>query len=117
MLSKPNVNELLEKVGNRYEIAVAVAKRARDIADKRVKDGSKDITDPVDVAAKEIYDGRVIVVKREINEEVEEDSTEVSNDDDKIEVVKDEIVKDEIVKDEQIGEKAKTRKTKSKNNE
>jgi DNA-directed RNA polymerase subunit omega len=75
MLSKPNVNELMGKIDNRYEMAVAVAKRARDIADKRVKEGSKDIKDPVDVAAKEIYEGKVLVIKAK-HEEVEEVSEE-----------------------------------------
>ena len=31
MLSKPNVNDLMEKAGNRYESVIAIAKRARQI--------------------------------------------------------------------------------------
>ncbi|MCX8074771.1 MAG: DNA-directed RNA polymerase subunit omega [Clostridia bacterium] len=63
MLSKPNVNDIIPKVGNRYEVALAVAKRARDISDKRLREGDKSIKDPVDIACKEIYDDKVYVKK------------------------------------------------------
>ena len=33
MLAKPSVNEVMPKVGTRYELAIAVAKRARQIAE------------------------------------------------------------------------------------
>lgn len=65
MLSKPNVAELVNKVGNRYELSLAVAKRARQISKKRVEDGDSDITDPVDVASKEFEDEKVAISKEE----------------------------------------------------
>lgn len=65
MLSKPNVNDIEDKVGNRYEIAMAVAKRARTIASKRVELQDSDITNTVDIAAKEIDEGKVIVIKED----------------------------------------------------
>lgn len=65
MLSKPNVNDIEDKVGNRYEIAMAVAKRARTIASKRVELQDSDITNTVDIAAKEIDEGKVIVTKED----------------------------------------------------
>lgn len=63
MLSKPNVNDMMPKVGNRYEVAIAVAKRARKIADKRLQEGDKNIKDPVDVATFEIFEEKTYVKK------------------------------------------------------
>lgn len=61
MLSNPGVGDLSEKVGNRYQISLAVAKRARQIAKRRLNNGSEEITDPVDVASKEISTGKTVV--------------------------------------------------------
>jgi len=63
MLSNPNINEILPKVGNRYEAVLAISKRARSISKKRVEEGSDDIRDAVDVAAEEIAENRVYVRK------------------------------------------------------
>ena len=63
MLSNPNVSQIIPKAGNRYESALAIAKRARNIENKRVVEGSRDITDSVDIAAKEIAEGKVKVKK------------------------------------------------------
>lgn len=70
MLSKPNVEELMPKVGSRYDVAIAVAKRARQIADKRLMSQDGCIKDPVDLAAKEIAEDVVIVTKK-IQTEIE----------------------------------------------
>ena len=61
MLSSPNVNDLMGKAGNRYETALAVAKRARAIAAKRLKRGDLNIKDTVDLAAEEIFNGVALV--------------------------------------------------------
>lgn len=63
MLSDPNVKKIMPKAGNRYEAALAIAKRARDIAQKRYEEGSTDIKDPVDVASCEIAEEKVFVKK------------------------------------------------------
>ena len=63
MLAKPGVKETACKVGTRYETAIAVAKRARQIAERRIEEGDPDITDPVDVAANEIADEKITVQK------------------------------------------------------
>lgn len=63
MLSNPNVSQIIPKAGNRYESALAIAKRARNIENKRVVEGNRDITDSVDIAAKEIAEGKVKVKK------------------------------------------------------
>ena len=63
MLAKPGVKETMGKVGTKYETAMAVAKRARQIAERRIEEGDPDITDPVDVAATEIAEDKIIVTK------------------------------------------------------
>lgn len=75
MLSKPNVNEITPRVGNRYQSVLAIAKRARDIEAARVakkaeaKEKSAElketviepVEDAVDIAAKEIAEGKVYI--------------------------------------------------------
>lgn len=61
MLSKPNVNELIKKAGNRYQVALAIAKRARIIAQRRLDRGDANIKDTVDLAATEIYEEKALV--------------------------------------------------------
>lgn len=63
MLSKPNILDMVPKVGDRYEVAMAVAKRARQIEKKRYETGDRDIHDAVDLATEEIYDEEAKVVK------------------------------------------------------
>ena len=74
MIVKPSVTELLEKVDNRYTLAVMSSKRARQIAAgapvlTKVKEKS-----PVTLAVNEIAEGTVRKVepKQEISEENEE---------------------------------------------
>lgn len=81
MLSNPNVSQIMPKAGNRYESALAIAKRARNIENRRIMEGDRDITDAVDVAAKEIAEG-VVKVKAHgeyvATEEIEEEVTETA---------------------------------------
>ena len=61
MMIKPSVAELLEKVDNRYELVIATARRARQIAAgaeplTKVKEES-----PVTLAANEIAEGKVTI--------------------------------------------------------
>ena len=72
MLAKPGVKETACKVGTRYETAIAVAKRARQIAERRIEEGDPDITDTVDVATREIAEDKVKVGK-EVVEVVNQD--------------------------------------------
>lgn len=67
MIVKPTVVELLTKAKNRYELVIATSKRARQIAN-----GDKPLTDvnevsPVTLAANEIAEGKVTIVKNEEN--------------------------------------------------
>ena len=68
MLSNPNVSEVMPKVGNRYESALAIAKRARNIEERRVAQNDPDIKDAVDIAATEITEGIVNVIIKNKNE-------------------------------------------------
>ena len=61
MLSKPNVKEIIPKVGNRYESVLALAKRARQIADGKEVLTDADEESPVTLAANEIAEGKVNV--------------------------------------------------------
>lgn len=82
MLSKPNVKEVMPKVGNRYQSVLAISKRARQIEaetlEKRknckealkqtgkepnckVGDCKECVFDAVDRAAKEIRDGKIYI--------------------------------------------------------
>lgn len=64
MMVKPSVTELLNKVGNRFELVVATAKRARQLSngDKALTD--KDEESKVTLAADEIAEGKVTVCKQ-----------------------------------------------------
>ena len=73
MLAKPSVNEVMPKVGTRYELAIAVAKRARQIAEKRIEEGDLDITDAVDIATREIAEDKVKVEKESTSQVVNQD--------------------------------------------
>ncbi len=61
MLSKPNVNDLMEKSGNRYETVIALAKRARQIERRRNQIGDSSIKDAVDIASEEIIEQKSFV--------------------------------------------------------
>lgn len=61
MLSKPNVKEIMPKAGNRYQAALALSKRARNIEERRVSESDTDIRDAVDLASEEIFEEKAYV--------------------------------------------------------
>ena len=63
MMVKPSVTELLTKADNRYELVIATARRARQIAmgDKAMTNVKEE--SPVTLAANEIAEGKVTVEK------------------------------------------------------
>ena len=76
MIVKPTVTELLKKSTNRYELVIATSKRARQIAmgDEpltKVKEES-----PVTLAANEIAEGKVAIIREEQEEQNEEKKEE-----------------------------------------
>ena len=56
---KPTVNELLEKVDNRFELVIVTAKRARQIAQGATLLTDSEEEAPVTLAANEIAEGEV----------------------------------------------------------
>lgn len=59
MMVKPTVNELLEKIDDRYQLVIVTSKRARQLAE-----GAEPLTDKkepsvVTLAAQEIAEGKV----------------------------------------------------------
>ncbi|MGN1330329.1 MAG: DNA-directed RNA polymerase subunit omega [Clostridia bacterium] len=61
MMVKPTVNELLEKVNDRYKLVIVTSKRARQLAE-----GAEPLTDKkeesmVTLAAQEIAEGKVSI--------------------------------------------------------
>lgn len=79
MIVKPTVTELLKKSKNRYELVIATSKRARQIAmgDEpltKVKEES-----PVTLAANEIAEGKVTIIRDEDNEEENKEENKEEN--------------------------------------
>jgi DNA-directed RNA polymerase subunit omega len=58
---RPSIDELLEKVDDRYSLVIATSKRARQIMESDEFDGEIMTDKPVTKAAKEILDGKVIM--------------------------------------------------------
>ena len=73
MMVKPTVKELLEKVDNRFELVVATAKRARQIADGAEVLTKVDEEAPVTLAANEIAEGKVIVEENGEESDIEKE--------------------------------------------
>jgi len=61
MMVKPTVNELLEKVDNRYELVIATSKRARQLAKGEPVLTNKKEASVVTLAADEIAEGKIYV--------------------------------------------------------
>ena len=79
MIVKPTVTELLKKAKNRYELVIATSRRARQIAmgDEpltKVKEES-----PVTLAANEIAEGKVTIIRDEEHEDKEENEKNEEN--------------------------------------
>lgn len=59
MMVKPTVKELLKHADNRYELVIATAKRARQIAEGDTVLTKVDESSPVTLATNEIAEGKV----------------------------------------------------------
>ena len=76
MIVKPTVAELLTKAKNRYELVIATARRARQIAS-----GDEPLTNvkeesAVTLAANEIAEGKIQIIKKKKKEESEGNENE-----------------------------------------
>lgn len=65
MIVKPTVVELLTKSKNRYELVIATSKRARQIANGEKPLTSVNEVSPVTLAANEIAEGKVTIIRNE----------------------------------------------------
>jgi DNA-directed RNA polymerase subunit omega len=65
MLIKPNVEELLDKSANRYELIMAVSKRARQIVEGDKPKVETKEKSPVTISALEFNQEKFAVVKEE----------------------------------------------------
>ena len=64
MMVKPSVSELLKKANNRYELVIATARRARQIAAGDEPKTNVKEESPVTLAANEIAEGKVEIVEK-----------------------------------------------------
>ena len=78
MIVKPTVNELLEHAENRFALVIATSKRARQIAkgDEKLTDSNEE--SPVTLAANEINEGKVEIIEKGSEEQLEATTEEKS---------------------------------------
>ena len=78
MMVKPTVATLLKRANNRYELVIATSKRARQIAAGATPFVNIEEKSPVTIAANEIAEGKVNIV-REGEQEIldEEENNEI----------------------------------------
>ena len=72
MMVKPTVNDLLKKAENRYELVIATSKRARQLSMGAEPLTEKKEESPVTLAADEIAEGKVTIVKEDKKSDEEE---------------------------------------------
>lgn len=60
MLLEPPVEELVEKVGNKYKLCNLVARRANEIQKKNLIENIESKEPELTVAAKEVYTDKII---------------------------------------------------------
>ncbi len=58
-MPKPSVDKLLEKIPSKYQLVMVVAKRAKQLTDRRERFLREDDTNPVYRAMQEVLDGKV----------------------------------------------------------
>ena len=63
MLIEPPIDKIIKKADCRYELVCAVSKRARDLMQQEGDRLREQKLKPISVAAKEIYEGKVIILK------------------------------------------------------
>ncbi len=61
MMVKPTVNELLEKIDDRYKLVVVTSKRARQLSEGAFPLTDKEEESMVTLAAQEIAEGKVVI--------------------------------------------------------
>ena len=67
MIFEPSVEELTKKVGNNYELANLLSKRAKEIVQHPTEEYLNGDKKSIQLAAEEIASGKVVMVKDEEN--------------------------------------------------
>ena len=76
---KPSENPVLSGNQNRYSLVIAVAKRAREIAEEAENQGTILVEKPVDLAVQEFMDHKFRIIPPEENDsETEQNAEEAS---------------------------------------
>lgn len=70
MMVKPTVNELLEKIDDRFQLVIVTSKRARQLSEGAQPLTNKQEPSPVTLAAQEIAEGKVEIAKEDSEEEI-----------------------------------------------
>ena len=65
MIIEPNVEELLKKSKNRYELVVAVSKRGRQIVDGKEPKVKTDEKSPITISALEFAEDKYSIVRKD----------------------------------------------------
>lgn len=65
MLVDPPIDKTVEKVDNKYALVSVLSKRARVLMDKRHDYLEQEGINPVSLAAKEVYEGKVEAVEED----------------------------------------------------
>mgnify|MGYP004508781233 FL=1 len=76
MMVKPTVKDLLNHAENRFALVIATSRRARQIANGDKKLTNVDEESPVTLAANEINEGKVEIIKAD--EEYDDENEDVS---------------------------------------
>ena len=76
MMVKPTVAELLKRANNRYELVIATARRARQIAAGDEPKTGVNEKSPVTLAANEIAEVKVSIIEDEESKKEEENDIE-----------------------------------------
>lgn len=60
MLIEPPIEELVDKVGNKYKLSNLVARRANEIQKKNLEDEVDCKENEVTLATREVYEGKIV---------------------------------------------------------
>lgn len=66
MIHEPPIDTLAQKIGSKYALCVVASKRARQILDGTLVNGTQDFSEnekPLSVASEEIYEGKITATK------------------------------------------------------
>ncbi len=63
MMIDPPIDKLIQKTWCRYALVTGIAKRAKELSNQNPEQLEESGLKPISLAAKEIYDGEIIIAK------------------------------------------------------